>query len=90
MAYGAFLLHARAQGTSHAPALTIREIRARAVSLAPERPVETASGTLARTPLEPLRLYPPHDYTIASALRSRARSRATSFRAVASSSTSVR
>jgi L-alanine-DL-glutamate epimerase-like enolase superfamily enzyme len=28
MAYGAFLLHARAQGTSHAPALTIREIRA--------------------------------------------------------------
>jgi mandelate racemase len=31
--------------------LTIREIRARAVSLAPERPVETASGTLARTPL---------------------------------------
>jgi galactonate dehydratase len=28
MAYGAFLLHARAQGTSHAPSLTIREIRA--------------------------------------------------------------
>src|ERR1700761_8929525 len=28
MAYGAFLLHARAQGTSRAPALTIREIRA--------------------------------------------------------------
>jgi hypothetical protein len=28
MAYGAFLLHARAQGTSHSPALTIREIRA--------------------------------------------------------------
>jgi galactonate dehydratase len=28
MAYGAFLLHARGQGTSHAPNLTIREIRA--------------------------------------------------------------
>jgi galactonate dehydratase len=28
MAYGAFLLHARGQGTSHAPRLTIREIRA--------------------------------------------------------------
>jgi galactonate dehydratase len=28
MAYGAFLLNARAQGTSHAPGLTIREIRA--------------------------------------------------------------
>ncbi len=33
------------------PDLTIREIRARAVSPAPDRPVETASGTLARTPL---------------------------------------
>src|SRR6201996_8835199 len=28
MAYGALLLHARGQGTSHAPGLTIREIRA--------------------------------------------------------------
>jgi galactonate dehydratase len=28
MAYGALLLHARGQGTSHAPSLTIREIRA--------------------------------------------------------------
>jgi hypothetical protein len=28
MAYDAFLLHARAQGTSHSHALTIREIRA--------------------------------------------------------------
>ena len=28
MAYGAFLLHAQGQGTSHAPNLTIREIRA--------------------------------------------------------------
>src|ERR1700691_1133948 len=28
MAYGAFLLNARGQGTSHAPGLTIREIRA--------------------------------------------------------------
>ena len=28
MAYGAFLLRARAQGTSHAPSLTIREVRA--------------------------------------------------------------
>jgi L-alanine-DL-glutamate epimerase-like enolase superfamily enzyme len=28
MAYGAFLLHSRAQGTSHAPDLAIREIRA--------------------------------------------------------------
>jgi L-alanine-DL-glutamate epimerase-like enolase superfamily enzyme len=27
MAYGAFLLHARAQGTSRAPSLTIREIQ---------------------------------------------------------------
>jgi mandelate racemase len=31
--------------------LTIREIRARPVSLAPDRPVETASGVLALTPL---------------------------------------
>jgi len=28
MAYGALLLHARGQGTSHAPSLTIREVRA--------------------------------------------------------------
>ncbi len=34
-----------------APRLTLREIRARAVTLTPARPVETASGTLDRTPL---------------------------------------
>ena len=33
------------------PHLTIRTIRARAVDLAPHRPMETASGVLASTPL---------------------------------------
>lgn len=38
-------------GSRRLPALTIREIKARAVILTPAQPVETASGILAQTPL---------------------------------------